>query len=145
MVFQCPASFQPTEASAARMRGFFRQVERAGLRFVWEPRGAWPKALVAELCNELWLIHCVDPFLGEPVAGDVAYFRLHGIGGYSYRYTDADVEKLSYLMPAQARLRPLQQQVYAGGCRALPATRGLVNQRLASLTGQLHAQQNGDR
>jgi uncharacterized protein YecE (DUF72 family) len=83
------------------MRAFFRQVERAGLRFVWEPRGAWPKALVAELCSELGLIHCVDPFQNEPAAGDVAYFRLHGLGGCSYRYTDADLEKLARLTPRE--------------------------------------------
>lgn len=94
VVFQCPASLRPTEQNLANMRRFFRTVERAGLAFAWEPRGPWPDELVMGLCRELDLIHCVDPFQRAPLTGGTAYYRLHGIGGYRYRYTQDDLRAL---------------------------------------------------
>ncbi len=66
-------------------------MDRGGLRFAWEPRGNWPTELVAQLCRELDLIHGVDPFVTPPAHGSPFYFRLHGRGGYRYRYTDEDL------------------------------------------------------
>lgn len=94
VVFQCPASFRPTKENRANMTRFFKEVERKGLRFGWEPRGAWPEDLLLRLCEELELTHCVDPFKNRPVFGDIYYFRLHGITGYSYRFTDDDLARL---------------------------------------------------
>ncbi|HXF50650.1 MAG TPA: DUF72 domain-containing protein [Dehalococcoidia bacterium] len=94
IVFQCPASFAPTETSVANLRAFFRAAERDGRTFVWEPRGEWPPELVADVCRELRLVHGVDPFAGPTLGGDVAYFRLHGRGGHRYRYTDEDLREL---------------------------------------------------
>jgi uncharacterized protein YecE (DUF72 family) len=94
IVFQCPASFRPTEEHVGNLRAFFSGIDREGFRFCWEPRGAWPSPLVRRLCQELDLIHCVDPFQVEPQHGEIQYFRLHGITGYRYRYTDRDLEKL---------------------------------------------------
>ncbi len=95
VLFQCPASFGPTVAHVADLTRFFRESDRGGLRFVWEPRGAWEPALVEELCRQLDLVHGVDPFQQEPVAGGLRYFRLHGRGGYRYRYTPADLRELA--------------------------------------------------
>jgi uncharacterized protein YecE (DUF72 family) len=36
----------------------------------------------------------VDPFRSESQHGEIQYFRLHGITGYQYRYTDEDLKKL---------------------------------------------------
>ncbi len=94
VVFQCPARFTPTDEHVANLRAFFEQAQRDGLLFAWEPRGEWPDELVRELCRELDLIHCVDPFRGLPVHGAPAYFRLHGLTGYRYRYTDDDLDRL---------------------------------------------------
>jgi uncharacterized protein YecE (DUF72 family) len=94
VVFQCPASFTHTEEHVANLHAFFGQVERGGLLFAWEPRGPWPDELVRELCRELDLIHCVDPFQQPSVHGVPAYFRLHGRTGYRYRYTDEDLLQL---------------------------------------------------
>jgi len=94
VVFQCPARFTPTDEHVADLRAFFSQVERGGLVFVWEPRGDWPDELVGKLCQELNLIHGVDPFQRLPVHGVPAYFRLHGRTGYRYRYTDDDLRQL---------------------------------------------------
>ena len=61
------------------MSEFFGIIDRVGLRFAWEPRGAWPEELVFKLFEELQLIHCVDPFKNKQLSGDIRYFHLHGI------------------------------------------------------------------
>ena len=94
VVFQCPASFRPTPRNVINMREFFTRIDRADFLFAWEPRGVWPEVLVRELCEELQLIHCVDPFKDKPQYGDIQYFRLHGITDYAYCYTDADLQRL---------------------------------------------------
>ena len=94
VLFQCPARFTPTPEHIADLRAFFERVDRGGLIFAWEPRGEWPDETIAGLCRDLDLIHCVDPFVRPPVTGGTAYFRLHGIGGYRYRYTDADLRQV---------------------------------------------------
>jgi uncharacterized protein YecE (DUF72 family) len=94
IVFQCPASLRPTPENLERVSTFFRNIDRAGFRLAWEPRGAWPENVVLRLCRDLDLIHCVDPFKDKPLHGDFLYFRLHGIGGYDYRYTDEELARL---------------------------------------------------
>lgn len=94
VVFQCPASFTPSEEHLAALRRFFRWAERGEAVFGWEPRGDWPPGLVRELCRELELVHVVDPFVCEPVWGTPRYYRLHGIGGYRHRYSDEELGRL---------------------------------------------------
>lgn len=94
ILFQCPARFGPTPENLDRMRTFFGDLDREDFTLAWEPRGQWPRALVEELCRELDLVPALDPFTTPPFAGPLAYFRLHGIGGYRYKFTDADLETL---------------------------------------------------
>ena len=94
VLFQCPASFTPSRSHVGRLTRFFEEAERGDLRFVWEPRGDWPDTTVRTLCKRLRLIHAVDPFQRRPAWGEPAYFRLHGRGGYRYRYADADLRDL---------------------------------------------------
>jgi uncharacterized protein YecE (DUF72 family) len=102
VLFQCPARFAPTQTNKANLRSFFREIKpqllsSSGaevLRCVWEPRGAWEAEEVRALCEELGLVHGVDPFHQNPVAGPFGYFRLHGRAGYRYRYSDQDLEQL---------------------------------------------------
>lgn len=102
VIFQCPASFRPTEANVRNLRWFFQWAGRDELRFGWEPRGAaWTSPLVSELCRELELVHVVDPFLGPSAHGRPLYYRLHGIGGYEYRYSDEELRQLLAWCPAE--------------------------------------------
>jgi uncharacterized protein YecE (DUF72 family) len=94
VLFQCPASFTPTPEHIGHMRAFFRRVPRDRLLFAWEPRGDWEDERVRELCAELDLVHCVDPFVRKPVTARLAYFRMHGIGGYRHRYSDGELREL---------------------------------------------------
>jgi len=100
IVFQCPATFEPTPKNKSHMRMFFsavrKDVEAAGLpvHLAWEPRGEWRPQEVRTLCEDLGLIHVVDPFRHEPVTQEVFYVRLHGTTGYRHRYTDEELERL---------------------------------------------------
>ncbi len=94
IVFQCPASFQPSAENKRNLETFFGKVKRENFRFIWEPRGTWTPGEICELCRELDLIHGVDPFKGEPQWGQVRYFRLHGITGYRYRFSVEELERL---------------------------------------------------
>jgi len=94
LFFQCPASFESTDQHKENMRAFFDEIERGDVTFAWEPRGEWDDSEVGELCEELDLVHCVDPYDGLPVTEGLAYFRLHGIDGYTYNYTEDDLDQL---------------------------------------------------
>ncbi len=94
IVFQCPASFQPTERNARNLEDFFRRVGTPQHLLAWEPRGEWPDDLIRDLCARVSLIHCVDPFVQEPVTRGVRYFRLHGRGGYRYQYSDTELREI---------------------------------------------------
>ena len=73
VLFQCPASFRPTDQNLERMRVFFRSAPREGFRFLWEPRGpSWPSELVA---------------------------TLHGITGARHVYTDDELRRLAAMLP----------------------------------------------
>ena len=97
ILFQCPARFTPTREHVENLRRFFGSVDRGPFRLAWEPRGAWPPDLVARLCAEFGLVHAVDPFAGASATPALLYYRLHGRGGYRYRYTDGDLEELAAL------------------------------------------------
>jgi uncharacterized protein YecE (DUF72 family) len=94
VVFQTPASFQPSPAHKENFKKFFQEADRGDFLLVWEPRGPWARDEIQELCRELNLIHGVDPFKTDPSFGGVRYFRLHGVTGYRYRFREEDFEFL---------------------------------------------------
>jgi uncharacterized protein YecE (DUF72 family) len=94
IVFQCPPSFTPTEENRRNLRHFFSSIERSTYSFAWEPRGSWTAEEIEGICRELDLVHVVDPFKSKATHGSIRYYRLHGIDGYSYRYTKQDLLKL---------------------------------------------------
>ncbi|MFH1552170.1 MAG: DUF72 domain-containing protein [Candidatus Omnitrophota bacterium] len=94
IVFQCPPSFEPSTTNRNNMKKFFKSIKRKKYHFAWEPRGDWPQKDIKRVCEELDLVHSADPFKGYMGGGSVRYFRLHGIGGYGYRYKGWDLKKL---------------------------------------------------
>lgn len=101
VLLQCPRSFGPTDANIARMREFLSSVDRpTGLRVLWEPRGPWPMDVVGRLCDDLSLVHVVDPFVSQTVTPDTPYFRLHGISGARHVYRDEELRVLLSMIPA---------------------------------------------
>ncbi len=97
ILFQCPASFRPEAGNLRNMRRFFLSIKRESFALAWEPRGDWPTDVVARLCEDLDLLLCVDPLKPELIGVRTSYWRLHGRGGYSYRYTDEDLGELAAL------------------------------------------------
>ncbi|MCS7015150.1 MAG: DUF72 domain-containing protein [Gemmatales bacterium] len=95
VVFQCPPRFDARQEHVRNLRWFFHWAERGSLKFGLEIRHpSWSDALLRQLCEELELIHVVDPFTRATVTPRLKYYRLHGIGGYDYQYTDADLQRL---------------------------------------------------
>ncbi len=94
IVFQCPASFRPTPRNIKNMEEFFSRAERGGMLFGWEPRGEWGREEIEGLCRSLDLLHVVDPFKTQALYGAIRYFRLHGKGGYRYRYSQGELLQL---------------------------------------------------
>jgi uncharacterized protein YecE (DUF72 family) len=100
ILFQCPASFKPTDQNVANLDAFFRRIDRPpGVRLLWEPRGPWPADVVASLCAAHGLVHVVDPFVTDTVTRGVTYFRLHGITGARHVYTDDELFRLRDKVP----------------------------------------------
>ncbi len=92
VVFQTPRSFRESEENVRNMVEFFSSID-GGFIFCWEPRG-WSSEKVREVCEELDLIHVVDPFVEESVYGELKYFRLHGFS-YRHRYSDDELKWLA--------------------------------------------------
>jgi uncharacterized protein YecE (DUF72 family) len=98
VLFQCPASFRASRSNIENLSRFFQKIGPQPFRLAWEPRGPWPAEVVRNLCVQYRLIHCVDPLCSEPDRESACYWRLHGKGSYSYRYTDEDLLKLKKLL-----------------------------------------------
>jgi uncharacterized protein YecE (DUF72 family) len=95
ILFQCPASFRATLQSVDNMQRFFEEVGKpASFAFLWEPRGPWPDAAIADVCAPLGLTHVVDPFVRKPVTQGLTYWRLHGRGSQDVSYTDEELVAL---------------------------------------------------
>ncbi len=95
IVFQCPPSFRERGENIENLRSFFGALKEGDFLFVWEPWGDWREDTIRMLCQELGLVHCVDPMEREPLHGETRYFRLHGGPGYRHRYTDEELKGLS--------------------------------------------------
>ena len=94
VLLQCPKSFRPTSDNVDRMRVLLSSVPRGDARLLWEPRGAWPDALLTELCQELDLVPVVDPMERETVTPEQTYYRLHGTTGMRHVHTDEELRGL---------------------------------------------------
>jgi uncharacterized protein YecE (DUF72 family) len=102
ILFQCPASLKPTDENIANIKAFFTSIERGDLNFCWEPRGKdWTDEIVREVCEEFDLWHTVDPFVRNTVTPDKVYFRLHGRGGWRYKYEEGELEELASMLPEE--------------------------------------------
>jgi uncharacterized protein YecE (DUF72 family) len=101
ILFQCPAKFRQTDENISNLRKFFKKINRGELNFAWEPRGPWDDKVIAKICNDLDLWHVVDPFVRRTMTPERCYFRLHGIGGWRYRYEDGELEELISLLPEE--------------------------------------------
>ena len=119
ILFQCPASFVPADENRKNLIAFFSRIDRRSFLLAWEPRGTWEKKDIKNLCDELRLIHCVDPLKARPLAGRARYFRLHGLPGYdlTYKYSDADLQQLSTMADREVVYFMFNNYSMLGDCR----------------------------
>jgi uncharacterized protein YecE (DUF72 family) len=94
IIFQCPPSFRMTSEHVKNSMKLFMLIDRKNFTFIWEPRGNWDRKEIRAICDEVKLVHCVDPLQKVSLSGAVRYFRLHGLRGYRHRYTDDDLCEL---------------------------------------------------
>ncbi len=94
ILFQCPAAFKPVDENIENLNNFFRRPRPNHMRYLWEPRRKWPEALIKELCDDLDLIHVVNPFTDTPVTHGFYYYRIHGRRG-KQEYSDSDLQELA--------------------------------------------------
>ena len=94
ILFQTPASFDPSNDHIRKLRRFFRKIENQSFIFIWEPRGRWVREDVERICTELGIVPCLDPFGGRSIQGDFLYVRLHGRTGYRYSYSEEEMKEL---------------------------------------------------
>jgi len=69
----------------------------SGLKIIVEPRHAsWFSYEIYKLFKDNNIVFCTDPLKNGIVDTDdeIIYLRLHGIGGYKYKYKDADLYKI---------------------------------------------------
>lgn len=100
VLFQCPASFTPSDEHLDDLRRFFTETAAGtGLDYLWEPRGGWPDELVRAVCNDLGLTHVVDPFSARTVTPERIYYRIHGRRGQPYE--DEELAELASSIPRE--------------------------------------------
>ncbi len=99
ILFQCPASFKQTRENINNLEKFFASIRRGKLNFAWEPRGDWDGKTVKRICENLDLWHAVDPFAKMTETPDKCYYRLHGRGGFRYKYEEDELAELAALLP----------------------------------------------
>ena len=100
LLIQTPGSFGPDRLTDAEQ--FFKRVNHGNVVLVWETRGpAWEKTethkRLGQVLEALNVTHVTDPFKVMPAyTGEIAYFRLHGLGKqmYYYQYSDGELRKL---------------------------------------------------
>lgn len=112
IVFQCPKSFEPIEENIKNLTKFFKKIKRKDFLFAWEPRGDWKKEKVVKLCDKLDLIYCVDLFKNKPYHQKCGYLRLHGKGGYRYKYTDEDLNILKKVCGSFPEIYSMFNNIY---------------------------------
>jgi uncharacterized protein YecE (DUF72 family) len=106
ILFQSPASFQPSTQNVRNIKNFFSNIDRGGRIFVWEPRGKWAESsqAVVDVCESSDLVHCVDPLRNQPLflgIQQIAYFRLHGFGEpsmYRYSFSGGELKEICSLV-----------------------------------------------
>ncbi len=99
VLFQCPASFRQTAENIKNLEKFFASIERENLNFAWEPRGDWEAKTIKSICAKSDLWHAVDPFSRQTETPEKCYYRLHGRGGFRYKYEADELAELVQMLP----------------------------------------------
>ena len=94
ILFQCPASFEPTAKNKQALTHFFKNIPKLPIKMAIELRGKWKTVDIEPIIKQFSLIHAVDPFKQEPVSKEFCYFRLFGKTGFRYSFSEGDLKEL---------------------------------------------------
>ncbi|MCS7140361.1 MAG: DUF72 domain-containing protein [Candidatus Nezhaarchaeota archaeon] len=115
IVIQLPPSFVRNNENVVNVKVFMSTVERpdgidVGMEFRHE---SWDFATIRSLCEELNLVHIVDPLKHEPAitTGQILYYRLHGLGARAYVY-DYSISELQTLYSKWVKPYEKEKEVY---------------------------------
>jgi len=84
------------------MRYLLTDIDRGDFIFVWDPRGEWRGYVIAALCEDLGLVHCVDPLESKTAYGKIKYFHLHRGRDYHHQYRADELARLRELSNGEA-------------------------------------------
>lgn len=93
-LLQCPTRFAPTPINKAALTEFLKRMGKPPLRIALEVRGPWTREDVKPFVEQFSILHAVDPLTQTSCSWDPFYYRLHGRGGYTHRYSDEDLKEL---------------------------------------------------
>ncbi|MEM0239859.1 MAG: DUF72 domain-containing protein [Candidatus Nezhaarchaeales archaeon] len=115
LVLQMPPSFVKSDENISNVINFLKSVERPkgltiGIEFRHE---SWDIETIRRLCEELEIIHIVDPFKQSfaMTPSQVIYYRLHGLGRRAYVY-DYSMEELRRLYESWIRPYEKDKMIY---------------------------------
>jgi len=94
ILFQTPPAFQETQENLKNMYQFFKKIKRDKLLLFWEERGNFSEESIRKICKDLNIYYACDPFKKFIKIDKIIYFRLHGKGGYRYKFGLKDLEEL---------------------------------------------------
>lgn len=97
LVFRTPSTFYPNADHLRDMYRFFKSLPRRGATRIWEPQGgAWDDRLLKKVCEDLGLVHGVNPLERASLSGGVHYYRLSGLSRYdrNYRYSETELAEV---------------------------------------------------
>ncbi|OQX82039.1 MAG: hypothetical protein B6D56_00530 [Candidatus Omnitrophica bacterium 4484_70.1] len=98
ILFQTPPSFFPTQENIKNMYRFFKKIKRDNFTFFWEERSGFSEKEIKKICRDLEIYYSCDPFKKFIKIDDLIYFRLHGRGGYKYKFNKEDLERIKKLV-----------------------------------------------
>lgn len=115
IVLQMPPSFIKSDENTSNMINFMNSIERPqglviGIEFRHE---SWDAETIKKLCEELNVVHIVDPFKQSLATSlsQVVYYRLHGLGRRAYVY-DYSLEELKQLHEKWVKPYEKEKSVY---------------------------------
>jgi len=102
ILLQCPPGFQETEDNVENLTRFFTEIKKSNFQVAIEFRKGWTSETIQKICDQFGIIHCVDLFKEQSVAGGFRYYRLHGSPPgkqmYKYKYNEKDFARLTEIL-----------------------------------------------
>jgi uncharacterized protein YecE (DUF72 family) len=96
IVVQLPPSLK-WDGNKEEISKTLKYIVSSGMKIIVEPRHpSWFSQEVYKLFRDNNIVFCTDPLKNGIVDTDneIIYLRLHGIGGYKYRYKDEDLQRI---------------------------------------------------